>query len=165
MKYCLRKIAFVALGTFMVTSVTSLPVMAVPEVTGVMSTQQQNKRLVTGTITDAVDGSPIIGANITLKGSKTGAISDLDGNYSIQVNSIKDILVISYNGSRVYGKPSKEDIGSASLQVPENTEHLWLVVVATPKEIYDTGVENQWPYQFTLDNTEPDGDKCRVIKK
>ena len=50
-------------------------------------------------------------------------------------------------------------------QVPENTEHLWLVVAATPKEIYDTGADNQWPYQFTLDNTEPDGDKCRVIKK
>lgn len=44
------------------------------------------------------------------------------------------------DGSRVYGEPSKEDIGSASLQVPENTEHLWLVVAATPKEIYDTGL-------------------------
>ena len=38
-------------------------------------------------------------------------------------------------------------------------------MAATPKEIYDTGADNQWPYQFTLDNTEPDGDKCRVIKK
>lgn len=74
-------------------------------------------------------------------------------------------LAVLKDGSRVYGEPSKEDIGSASLQVPENTEHLWLVVAATPKEIYDTGADNQWPYQFTLDNTEPDGDKCRVIKK
>ncbi len=43
-------------------------------------------------------------------------------------------LAVLKDGSRcVYGEPSKEDIGSASLQVPENTEHLWLVVAATPK--------------------------------
>ncbi|MCS2523229.1 DUF6055 domain-containing protein [Bacteroides ovatus] len=53
-------------------------------------------------------------------------------------------LAVLKDGSRVYGEPSKEDIGSASLQVPENTEHLWLVVAATPKEIYDTGADNQY---------------------
>lgn len=40
------------------------------------STQQKKKRIVTGTILDAVDDSPIIGANITIKGDKnTGTIS------------------------------------------------------------------------------------------
>ena len=34
------------------------------------NTQQKKKRTVTGTIIDAVDDSPIIGANITIKGDK-----------------------------------------------------------------------------------------------
>lgn len=49
--------------------------------------QSAKKRTVTGTITDASDGTPIIGANIVVKGSQTGVISDLDGNYSIEVSS------------------------------------------------------------------------------
>lgn len=141
MKYCLRKIAFVALGTFMVASVTSLPVMAVPEVTGLMSTQQQNKRLVTGTITDAVDSSPIIGANITLKGSKTGVISDLDGNYSIQVNSTKDILVISYIGYKTREVPV-ETSGIIDIKLSSDNEVLDEVVIVgsgTQKKVSVTG--------------------------
>ena len=59
--------------------------------------QSAKKRTVTGTITDASDGTPIIGANIVVKGSQTGVISDLDGNYSIEVSS-KDVLVISFIG-------------------------------------------------------------------
>jgi len=47
--------------------------------------QSAKKRTVTGTITDASDGTPIIGANIVVKGSQTGVISGLDGNYSIEV--------------------------------------------------------------------------------
>ena len=48
------------------------------------NTQQKKKRTVTGTIIDAVDDSPIIGANITIKGDKnTGTISDIDGNFSL----------------------------------------------------------------------------------
>ena len=58
-------------------------------------TQQQKKgRVVTGTITDANDGTPIIGANIKLKQTNTGVISDIDGNFSINVNSSRDVLVM-----------------------------------------------------------------------
>ena len=46
------------------------------------------KRTVTGTITDASDETPIIGATIVVKGSQTGVISDLDGNYSIEVTGV-----------------------------------------------------------------------------
>lgn len=48
-----------------------------------MTQQQKKGRIVTGTITDATDGSSIIGANIMVKGSTVGIISDIDGNFSI----------------------------------------------------------------------------------
>ena len=61
------------------------------------STQQKKKRIVTGTILDAVDDSPIIGANITIKGDKnTGTISDIDGNFSLAIPDNKTILVVTY---------------------------------------------------------------------
>ena len=63
------------------------------------NTQQKKKRTVTGTIIDAVDDSPIIGANITIKGDKnTGTISDIDGNFSLNVPEGNDLLLISFVG-------------------------------------------------------------------
>lgn len=45
----------------------------------------QNKdRVVTGTVVDAVEGTPLIGANVMIKGMKTGVITDLNGNYSVK---------------------------------------------------------------------------------
>lgn len=48
-----------------------------------------------GTVTDAEDGSGLPGASILIKGTETGTTTDIDGNFSIIVNP-DDILVISY---------------------------------------------------------------------
>lgn len=108
----------------------------------VMSTQQQKKgRVVTGTITDAVDGVPIIGANILLKGSTTGVISDLDGNYSIQVTGRKDILVVTYIGYKKREVPV-EDLGVINIKLSSDNEVLDEVVIVgsgTQKKVSVTG--------------------------
>ena len=52
---------------------------------------------VTGTITSAADGEPLIGVNITVKGTTTGAISDFDGKYYLDVPA-DATLVFSYVG-------------------------------------------------------------------
>lgn len=57
---------------------------------------QQQKRILTGKIVDAT-GEAIIGANVLVKGSTMGTISDMDGNYSLEVTD-SDILQISYIG-------------------------------------------------------------------
>ncbi len=41
---------------------------------------------VTGTVTDAGDRSPIIGASVRVQGTTIGTVTDLNGNYSINVN-------------------------------------------------------------------------------
>ena len=55
------------------------------------------KRTLNGLVTD-VEGVPVIGANILVKGQTTGVISDVEGKFSITVSSPKDVLVISYIG-------------------------------------------------------------------
>ncbi len=56
----------------------------------------QNKT-VTGTVTDAADGSVLPGATIIVKGTTTGVTSDFDGNFTITVDE-NDILVITFMG-------------------------------------------------------------------
>ncbi|MGI6242403.1 MAG: SusC/RagA family TonB-linked outer membrane protein [Prevotella sp.] len=55
----------------------------------------QQSTSITGTVTDGTD--PIIGATIKVKGAKTGAITDLDGKFSINVKP-GTMLEISYVG-------------------------------------------------------------------
>jgi len=52
---------------------------------------------ITGRVTDAEDGSPIPGVNISIKGTSNGTITDFDGNYKISARS-EDFLLFSYIG-------------------------------------------------------------------
>ena len=108
----------------------------------VMTTYQQKKgRTVTGTITDAVDGSPLIGVNIKLKGTTTGVISDIDGNYSIEVDSRKSILIFSYIGYKTREVPV-EDLGVINVKLTSDNELLDEVVLVgsgTQKKVSVTG--------------------------
>lgn len=51
---------------------------------------------VSGNITDT-NNVPLIGVNILVKGTTTGALTDFDGNYTIKSN-VGDVLVFSYVG-------------------------------------------------------------------
>lgn len=50
----------------------------------------------TGQVVDR-DGEPVIGANIKIKGTTTGTITDLDGHFNLPVTS-ESILEVSYIG-------------------------------------------------------------------
>ncbi|MDR2232552.1 MAG: TonB-dependent receptor [Tannerella sp.] len=52
---------------------------------------------VKGTITD-VGGEPLIGVNVLVKGTSNGAITDVDGMYTIRQVSPQSVLVFSYVG-------------------------------------------------------------------
>ncbi len=56
------------------------------------------QRTVEGTVIDASDGSPLIGASVLIKGTTKGTITDLDGKYSIEVQSNDDALLFKYVG-------------------------------------------------------------------
>lgn len=58
---------------------------------------QQKARTINGIITDE-KGEAIIGANVSVKGTTNGTITDVDGNFSLANISDNDIIVISYIG-------------------------------------------------------------------
>ncbi|MDE5761761.1 MAG: SusC/RagA family TonB-linked outer membrane protein, partial [Bacteroides sp.] len=57
----------------------------------------EQERVVTGTVVDET-GEPVIGANVLVKGTANGQITDLNGHFSIKVEQATVTLVVSYVG-------------------------------------------------------------------
>jgi len=55
------------------------------------------QRSVTGTVLDT-DKQPVVGANVVVKGTNVGAITDINGKYSINVPSASSIIAVSFIG-------------------------------------------------------------------
>ena len=55
------------------------------------------QRTITGSVSD-YETTPLIGANVLIKGTTNGVITDIDGNYSINVSEGFNTLVFSYIG-------------------------------------------------------------------
>ncbi|MBL4561262.1 MAG: TonB-dependent receptor [Labilibaculum sp.] len=55
-------------------------------------------KVITGIVTDASTSETIPGVNVMLKGSTSGTITDIDGNFSVNVSSEETILVFSFIG-------------------------------------------------------------------
>ena len=82
---------------------------------------------VVGTVTDASNGEPVIGATVKVKGSGTGTVTDLDGGYSIEVKP-GQTLEISYIGYTTHTmKVTKA--GKIDVRLAEDSQTLDQVVV------------------------------------
>ena len=53
---------------------------------------------VTGSVTSSDDGTELVGVNVFVKGTTTGTITDVNGNYSLGVSGEDAVLVYSYVG-------------------------------------------------------------------
>ena len=87
----------------------------------------EKKVKVRGQVIDQVTTDPMIGVSVFVKGGKEGTITDIDGNYSIEVDPGKT-LVFSFIGY----KTQEIEVGSKteiSVRMTENTEMLNDVVV------------------------------------
>ena len=73
---------------------------------GQQATQQQDTKTIKGTVVDEI-GMPIIGASIKIDGTTTGTITDLDGNFTLQVPANAK-LSISYIGYTSQVVPAKD---------------------------------------------------------
>ena len=56
------------------------------------------QQTVSGKVTSAEDGEPLIGVTVLIKGTSQGTVTDFDGQYSIDVPSTDVILQFSYTG-------------------------------------------------------------------
>lgn len=94
---------------------------------GSQSIQQKQVRKVSGVIVDEA-GEPVIGANVLVKGTTNGVITDIDGNYFL--NDVPDDAVISI--SYIGYQPKEFKAGSkelAKVVLQEDSEQLDEVVV------------------------------------
>jgi TonB-linked SusC/RagA family outer membrane protein len=62
------------------------------------TTQARQDRTITGKVTDAEDGSALFGVSVRVKGATTGAVTNVEGNFAINVKSTEKILVFSSIG-------------------------------------------------------------------
>jgi hypothetical protein len=100
--------------------------------------QPKKKRTVTGTVVDAENGDPVIGATVVVKGQKDGVITDLDGNFTIAISGSKAQLEFSYIGYR----KKTVDVGVINVKMESDNQLLSEVVVVgagTQKKVSVTG--------------------------
>lgn len=58
-------------------------------------------RVVSGFVTSAEDGEPLIGATVSVKGDESrGVVTDINGKYALQINENDKILVVAYLGMK-----------------------------------------------------------------
>ena len=98
--------------------VSDKDVMVVPSVA-------QSDKKITGTVLDAT-GMPVIGANVMVKGTTNGTITDMDGKFSLEVQegAVLEISYIGYLSQSVKVKGNK-----VSVTLKEDTQNLDEVVV------------------------------------
>src|SRR6056297_3398699 len=83
---------------------------------------------VSGTVTDAEDGSPLPGVNIILQGTSTGTSTNTDGFYSLRVPSLQDTLVVSFVGYITQQVPINGR-STVDISLPPDVQQLEDVVV------------------------------------
>ncbi|HDR51915.1 MAG TPA: SusC/RagA family TonB-linked outer membrane protein, partial [Mariniphaga anaerophila] len=63
-----------------------------------MLTVEAQVRRVTGTVTGADDGSPIPGVSVVIRGTTLGTVTNIDGEYTLQVPQESNVLIFSFVG-------------------------------------------------------------------
>lgn len=127
----------VCLALFGFTAGNYQPVFA--EATPIVAGVNQEKQITGKVIDDA--GEAVIGANVVVKGSAIGVITDVDGNFTINVPSSNSILEFSYIGFKSQEVPvSGKNVINVTLQPSmENLDEVVVVGYGTQKKVNLTG--------------------------
>ena len=88
---------------------------------------EQNVKKVKGTIRDN-HGDPIVGANVFVKGTTSGTVTDMDGNFSLEVPE-QGTLVVSYIGYLTKEMPIGKGQQNVEIALIEDFQALDEVVV------------------------------------
>lgn len=86
-------------------------------------------RVISGRITSAEDGAAIPGANVIIKGTTIGTVTDLEGNYQIEIPAgIDPVLSVAFIGYRSE-EVKAADYAEADIQLEADITQLSEVVV------------------------------------
>lgn len=101
-------------------------------------------RQVTGTVTSSADGLPVPGANIAVKGSASGTVTDADGKFSLSAPADATTLVISFIGfaTQEVAIPTSNTV---TVVLAYSSEELQEVVVTTGRGVQRTLTDTPLP--------------------
>ncbi len=88
----------------------------------------QQQITVSGTVTEKATGDPAIGVSILVKGTASGTVTDIDGNYTLANVSGDAILVFSYIGMNTIEEPVNGR-STINIELSEDVHALEEVVV------------------------------------
>ena len=100
------------------------------------------QRSISGSVTDAETGEPLIGANILLLPSSTGTITDFDGLYTIEIPEDAEALLFSYTGyaeKRIELSGYAGDVLDVQLAIGEVLDEVVVIGYGTVKREDATG--------------------------
>ena len=98
---------------------------------------------VSGTVTSASDGEPLIGVTVMVKNSTTGTSTDIDGNYTIEAQK-GSVLVFSYVGMQPREIPVTSDrLDVALLDDSSTLDDLVVIGYGVQKKKLLTGATSQ----------------------
>lgn len=115
-----------------------------------MSETQQSS--VSGTITDAATGEPMPGVNIQVKGTTIGAITDVNGKFTLSVPDQNSILMFSFIGyvTQEISLNGKTTVDVALKNETTSLEEVVVVGYGTQKKISVTGAIVSVESEFLL---------------
>lgn len=103
------------------------------------TSSSQQKKTITGTIVDP-SGMPVIGANVMVKGTTNGTITDMDGNFSLEVASGATLMVSYIGFANQEIKIGNQTVLSITLKEDaEALDELVVVGYGTQKKVNLTG--------------------------
>ena len=97
------------------------------------------QRTITGVVSDE-SGTTLIGANVLVKGTSLGTITDIDGSYELNVEDDATILVFSYTGYTTVELEIKENVVNATLAEGELLDEIVLIGYGEVKREDATGL-------------------------
>lgn len=114
------------------------------------------QRTISGKVTSSDDGAGIPGATILVKGTAVGAITDVDGKFTLNVPKDKDILLVSYVGMVTQEiKLGTDNIVNVVLQPSvQELEGVVVTALGIPREKKSLGYATQ----------EVKGDQLSIVK-
>jgi TonB-linked SusC/RagA family outer membrane protein len=94
---------------------------------------------VNGTVTSSGDGLPLIGVNVKVQNTNTGAVSDFDGNFSISNVVPGAVLEFTYLGFESKELPAQSKMSIALIEDNESLEEIVLIGYGSQRKSDLTG--------------------------
>jgi len=102
------------------------------------------KQIVRGVVKDSFLGETVVGANVLIKGTLTGAVTDVDGNFKLLLDRGEYTLEVSYVGYNTISK----DITVADKPI-KFAFYLETVVLEAVSVVGDVAISRETPVAFT----------------